>query len=293
MTASPDEQQRPRPLDVELLGLEPHPDDQGALSLVVEPHLCRTDGRFYGGAALAAALAASESATGRSALWSTTQMIATAEIGERIRLDADVVASGRSVDQVQVRGTVGDRLVFSAVGGTATPRPDGLRATGQVMPRVPGPDDCDDWRRLRSDDGASPPEVGHHLISEHREAPIADRSADRPGHMALWARLSPARATASPVMSPAALGFLADMIPIAVCRACGVEGAGTSLDNSLRIGGPAETDWVLLELDAHVAFGGFGHGLVHLWSPDGELLGTGTQSARLFTIDDFVNRRSR
>ena len=94
-------------------------------------------------------------------------------------------------------------------------------------------------------------------------------------------------------MTPAVLGFLADMVPLAVCRACGVEGAGTSLDNSLRIGEPGDSEWVLLELDAHLAVGGFGHGHVHVWSPDGRMLATGTQSARLFSVADFMERRAR
>ena len=113
--------------------------------MVVE-HLCRTDGRFYGGAALAAAIAGSEHVTGRTALWSATQLVGTAALGERIDLVAEVVASGRSVDQVTVRGVVGgERLVFNAVGGAATPMEGGVAGTGQVMPKVPPPEDCDRW----------------------------------------------------------------------------------------------------------------------------------------------------
>lgn len=295
----------PREIDRRLLGLEPHPDDPAALSFEVVPRLCRTDGRFYGGAALAAALVASEAATGRPALWSSTQLVATADIGERIRLDVDVVASGRTVDQVQVRGTVGERLVFASVGSTATPRAEGMHGVGQVMPRVPPPEDCPPWagpRRPGEAPGHARPHpglergtVGHHLVSEHRDAPLLDATSgrDRPGHMVVWARHTGEMAGPP---SPAGLGFLADLIPLAVSRACGVAGAGTSLDNSLRIGEPAGTGddsgWVLLELDAHVAVGGYGHGHVHLWSPDGRMLATGTQSARLFTIDDFVRRQA-
>ena len=72
---------------------------------------------------------------------------------------------------------------------------------------------------------------------------------------------------------------------------CGVEGAGTSLDNSLRLGEPADSEWVLLDLDAHVAVGGYGHGQVHLWAPDGRMLATGTQSARLFSFESFLTKR--
>jgi acyl-CoA thioesterase len=136
------------------------------------------------------------------------------------------------------------------------------------------------------------PEVGHHLVSEHRDAPIADDAGDRPGRMAVWARLTGAAADAPPVMTAAVVGFLADLVPLAVCRACGVDGAGTSLDNSLRVGDLVDTEWVLLDLDAHIAVGGFGHGQVHVWSPDGRMLATGTQSARLFSIDDFMRRRA-
>ena len=93
-----------------LLGLEAHPDDPSVLSFLVVPHLCRTDGRFYGGAALAVALAASEAVTGRPALWSSTQLVATADLGSRVRVDVEVVAAGRSVSQVNVRGTVDGQL---------------------------------------------------------------------------------------------------------------------------------------------------------------------------------------
>lgn len=287
---------RLRPLDRRLLGIEPDPEDPAALSFEVVPHLCRTDGRFYGGAALAAALAASEAATGRVALWSCTQLVGAAALDERIRVDVSVVASGRSVDQVQVTATTGGRLVFSAVGATATPQPGGIEAEGQTMPSVASPEESRPWggpARLdpagaRAAAFGTPPAVGHHLVSEHREAHIVDASADRPGHMALWARLT--GEYAGTTMTPAVLGFLADMVPIAVCRAGGVEGAGTSLDNSLRLGEAVDTEWVLLELDAEQAVGGYGHGHVRLWSRDGRLLGTGTQSCRLFSFDDFLRR---
>jgi acyl-CoA thioesterase II len=288
-----------RPADRRLLGLEPDGDDPRAFTFEVLPHLCRTDGQFYGGAALAAALAVGEAATGRPALWSSTQLVATAALGDVIRVEAEVVASGRTVDQVHVRGTERGRLVFNAVGSTATAREGGLHGLGQAMPRVPPPDDCQGWGGPRAAGGATLEwdedalRIGHHLVNEHREAPMLDASPDRPGHMALWARLRGELAPSPPALTPAGLGFLADMVPIACARACGVAGAGTSLDNSLRIGEPADGEWGLMELDAHVAVGGYGHGHVHLWSPDGRLLATGSQSARLFSIDDFARRRAR
>ena len=284
-----------RAVDRHLLGIEEA--DDGGLSFVVVEHLSRTDGRFYGGAALAAAIAGSEHVTGRTALWSTTQLVGTAALGERIELIAEVVASGRSVDQVTVRGMVGDdRLVFNAVGGAATPMEDGLAGVGLTMPKVPPPEASGPWGGPGNHraDAELPPtlNVGHQLVSEHRHAELLEPDPARPGHMAVWARLAGDQAPPSTELTPAVLGFLADMVPIAVAKACGVAGAGTSLDNSLRIGEPADSEWVLLDLDAHIGVGGYGHGQVHLWSPDGRLLATGTQSCRLFSLDSFFAKHS-
>jgi len=282
-----------RAIDRQLLGLQPDPVAPGVLWFDLVPHLCRTDGRFYGGAALAVALAAGEAVTGRPALWSSTQLVATATQGERVRVETLVVASGRSVDQIQVRGSVGDRLLFTAVGSTATPRSDGLSGTGPVMPRVPEPEACADWRGPGNVDWGLVPDIGHHRVVEYRAAPQHAAAPDRPGHLALWTRLRGDMAAARPGLSPAVLGFMADLVPLAICRACGVDGAGTSLDNSLRVGRPGDSDWVLLELDGHSAVGGYGHGHVHCWSQDGRLLATGTQSARLATAAEMLARRPR
>ena len=75
-----------------------------------------------------------------------------------------------------------------------------------------------------------------------------------------------------------------------MCDAAGVRGAGTSLDNSLRVGHLVDCEWLLLDLHGHVAHDGYGYGDAHLWSPDGVLLGTGSQTAKLFSIDAFFDR---
>jgi acyl-CoA thioesterase len=50
---------------------------------------------------------------------------------------------------------------------------------------------------------------------------------------------------------------------------------------------------VLLDIEAHVAVGGFGHGHVHVWSPDGRMLASGSQSARLFSLEDFRRKQEQ
>lgn len=283
-------------IDRALLGLEVGDDGRWAFEVV--PRLCRTDGRFYGGAAVAAALTAAELATGRPSLWSTTQLVAAADLGERIDVAVEVVASGRSIDQVQVRGTAGDRLVFAASGSTATPRAEGMSGRGRAMPAVPAPGECTTWLGpgdLKAGVVEDTLPVGHHLVTESRAAPLLDEDPTRPGRFALWSRLrwDVLGVDPPPAMTAATLAFLADLVPVAIARACGVVGAGTSLDNSLRVGEPSDgVEWVLVEVDAHVAVGGYGHGEVDLWSEDGRLLATGTQSARLFDLAGFMPRRA-
>ena len=64
-----------------------------------------------------------------------------------------------------------------------------------------------------------------------------------------------------------------------------LETLGTSLDNAMRFGGATTSEWVLLELDPHLASGGYGHGGLFVWSPDGRLLATGSQTAALLLFD--------
>ena len=170
-------------------------------------------------------------------------------------------------------------MVYTALGAAATRRDDGIRGSGVRMPDVAPPEDSPPFGGSQgwSDRG----ELGHHRVSEFREAERLNAGGD-PDRMTMWGRLKGETTTTA-----AKLGFLADMVPVAVCRAAGVPGAGTSLDNSLRLGRLVDTEWVLLDHEGHVADGGYGHGLVHLWSPDGELMATGSQTAKLFDFESF------
>ena len=275
-------------LDRRLLGLVAKPEADGCFSLVVEPHLCRIDGRFYGGAALATALASSEAATGRSGLWCTTQLVGQAALGERIDIEARSVMAGKTVAQVMVAGAVGDRLIFQALGATAATTRQGMSGQWGSMPRVAPPEACESLAdRIPASMGV---DLGHHLACEQRLAPPLGGAGARPGRVAAWARLTGPWAADPWSRSPAVLGFLADLVPLAISQAAGVHGAGTSLDNSLRVGETVGCEWVLLDIDAEVAVDGMGHGHVRIWSPGGRLLGVGGQTARMFTYDDFMAR---
>jgi acyl-CoA thioesterase len=261
-------------LDARLLGFERV--DEERLRFVLEPHLCRPDGALFGGTAIAAAVGAMELVAGRPALWATSQIVSSAQQGDVVDVVVEHLARGNNVDQLRVTLTVDERVMVAALGSTATPRRDGISGLGARMPNVTPPHRSEP-RIHRGGSWGETGERGQHRIMELLTPELVDGTPLAPGRMVLWARLIEEHTNTA-----AKLGFLGDMVPVAVCDAAGVRGAGTSLDNSLRVGRLVDSEWVLLDLRGHVAADGYGYGECHLWSPDGVLLGTASQTAKLF-----------
>jgi acyl-CoA thioesterase len=265
-----------RASDQAFLGLELGAGGQA--SFVLTGPLARHDGRLYGGTAVAVALALAEQATERPALWTTVQFVSGASVvGDRIDCAVEVLASGRRASQVRVTARLGDQELFCAVGATATPKESALAGSFEAFPDVPGPQDAEPFRfpmppKLRNPEGD---------LERLLEIRIARRPGEKvePGQLRYWVRVQGQRAT------PAVLGYAADMVPMSVVHALGRMGGGTSLDNTLRLGAPADTEWILLDLHPHSARGGYGTGTAHLWAPDGTLLATASQTAALIIVD--------
>src|SRR5690349_20196016 len=123
----------PHAADLALIPFDIGPDGDVA-SFVLTPDLTRHDGALYGGTGAAASVMMMESATQRDALWVATQFVAQAQLGERIELVADTLACGRRIAQVQVVARVDERVIFTALGATALPRPGGLTGQYDDMP---------------------------------------------------------------------------------------------------------------------------------------------------------------
>jgi|HubBroStandDraft_1064217.scaffolds.fasta_scaffold127744_2 acyl-CoA thioesterase len=273
----------PRPSDVDMFGLafdeDPH---HGRFELT--DHLARPDGSLYGGTAIAASVVAMEAATGRPALWITTQFVASARVGEVVEVTTEVLARGRRIAQVQVSGRVGGRVVFVSLGSTAHPRDGGLEGQYQAMPRVAPPEESGSMP-------FGPPRTlgapGFTMRVEYRWTELlGDQGPTAP--TVVWARLTDGRP-----LTPAGVAFLADMVPAAVIRAAGAAAGGTgpggatSLDNSMRFGTVApEEEWILLEMWGHMATGGSGHGSVLVWTPGGALIAAGGQTANVLHAPD-------
>jgi acyl-CoA thioesterase len=250
--------------DLAWLGLER--GSEGHWSFELTPPLSRMDGKLYGGTGIAVAVAAMEAETARDGLWATVQFVGSAEIGERVDCHVEVLAQGRRTSQVRLTATVNGQVVLAAVGATGVHRDGPVEAQMGAMPDVAGPDDAQPWGHAWRDGGM--PQIGWLLLAEVREV---DLGADG---FAIWARMRDDRP-----QSRATVSFLADLVPSAVVRAAGFMGAGTSLDNSMRFGRFADTEWVLVDFEPWFATGGYLHGGARLWSQDGTLLGYASQTA--------------
>ena len=256
-----------RPAGNPLFELQPGVDGHYGLDLTGD--LARFDGRLFGGAGLAASVAAMEAASGRGALWATVQFVGVAEIGEQIDCHAELLAEGHNTTQARVTGTAGGRIVFVALGATARPREDGFGAAFGRMPTVMSPDDSAPW----TPEFPFPPETiarrGPFATAEFREARCDD------GSVKLWSRIKAGR------QDRVTIAYLADFVPSSVLRAAGRSGGGVSLDNSIRFGvAPApDTDWILIDTEPYLADSGYVHGGARLWSADGKLLAVASQTA--------------
>jgi acyl-CoA thioesterase len=260
----------PHPSDVDLLGLELADDGQSG-RFELRSGLVRHDGALYGGTGLAVSIAAMEAATGRDVLWASTQFVGQPYLGTTVEWSVERLAVGKRAAQLLVRATTADGVAFVAIGSTGIPAEDGLTGQYVQMPKVGAPDSAPP--RVSSLPMTPNPDSWT-MLAELREAQVLE---DDGPTVAFWARLR-----GGGVFTPAAIAFVADMVPLSVARAAGKMGAGSSLDNSMRFrGGAADAPWVLLDLHGDFANGGFGHGTVRMWSEDGVLLATGSQSASM------------
>jgi acyl-CoA thioesterase II len=253
---------------------------RGHFDLRVASDHCSPFGTLYGGVGIAASVACAEAVAGRPLMWVTTHFVTNATAGEHIAISVDTVMDGRATSQIHVHGRAGDRLVFSSF-ASLTERPDEVTASWATMPAVDPPEQCAEFifpfesklgdsfmRRIQRRTAFGRDES---LFADGGE-PVAD------GRIGIWYRLNDGL-----IDSAATLAYVADVVPAAVNAGLGRPAGGTSLDNTLRVIRPIPSEWVLLDVQADGFGRSIGQGTVHVWSPDGELLGVASQSCIIRT----------
>ncbi len=278
------------PSDAEFLGLVPEGPD-GHFTFTVSNHLARLDGALYGGTAIAVSITAAELVSGRSGLWMTTQFVSTAPAEATISVVAEVLAPGRRTNQVRITGTDDTgNVMFASLGATGHYRPDGLTGTFENAPVVSPPADSQPWATpfvavlrnagLDFELPDLPADKGFASVLEFREPIVETHPDPGPGRICVWVR----RRDGEPITAAMA-AYIADMVPLSVAHACGAVAGGISLDNTIRIGSFEPTQWVLVDLRPHLAIGDYGHGAAHIWSENGHLLATASQTASMLHFD--------
>ena len=139
------------------------------------------------------------------------------------------------------------------------------------MPDVPSPEDSPVREMPRRVDES---------IFDHLETRIAagrrfDELDGTPGSptSAIWVRISDHLAP-----SAATLAIFGDLVAGGTIHPLGRPTFGRSLDNTIRVATLVPTEWVLVEIEMHTLARGFAQGVGFLWSRDGALLGTASQS---------------
>ena len=232
-------------------------------------------GALYGGAGLAAVIAALEATTGRPLVWATAQYLTF--VHELVALDVELERPVDGHRTTQARGVVrhGDVEVLSVL-ATLGRRDSEVRWTAAERPDVPPPS------ATRAQVVPEAAGTFHSIYDlrivkgvSRRQLAKGRSPVDTGGRAAYWVRLpGPAH-----VPDAAELALVGDLVPSGFASATGLPISGASLDNTIRLGHLVKTEWVLADVQVHAVLDGYGHGIAHLWAEDGTLLGTASQSA--------------
>jgi acyl-CoA thioesterase len=233
---------------------------------------------LFGGVGLASSITAMERTTGRPTIWATAQYLSYAHPPQIVDLDVIVPRSGNNVTQARVVGHVADTEIFT-VNAALGERPNEVEGQWAQKPDVPLPEDCPPMPRWNPQDKDMHDKIDLRVAKGRYGDARADGQFSEDGHAVLWAR-----AVDGAPMTSGLLAIVADFVPSATGHALGQHAGANSLDNTIRIRQLVETEWMALDIRIHGVRSGFVHGRMHIFSQDGVLMATASQSAilRLF-----------
>lgn len=230
---------------------------------------------LFGGVGLAAAISAVERTTGRPAIWATAQYLSYANPPQTVDIDVIVPKAGKNITQARVVGHVADREIFT-VNAAVGEREAEHSAQWVRLPDTPPPEDCEPMPRFNADGTDLHAQIDMR-VAKGRYGPNRNNGGmSEDGHTVLWGRAK----DGTPI-DAAMLAIIADFVPSASGHALGRQAGANSLDNTIRIRRIVPTEWVCCDIQIHGVHNGFVHGQMNMFSRDGELMATGSQSAIL------------
>ncbi|HEX3426060.1 MAG TPA: acyl-CoA thioesterase [Acidimicrobiales bacterium] len=230
-----------------------------------------TPGRFlFGGAGLAAGVAAMEHASGRPTVWASAQYLSYAPTGSVVDFAVNLAVVGHQTTQARAIGRVNGKEILT-VNAALGRRDLDAEGTWVAPPDVPGPE-ASSGRKLRPDFSGTVMERVEIRLALGRQFEELDGTPGD-GRCAFWARLPGQLEPSS-----AWLAVLGDYVPSGVAQALGRLSIGNSLDNTIRVVRLVPSEWILCDIHIQAIANGFGHGRGHLWAEDGTLLGVASQS---------------
>jgi len=256
---------------------------------VVGPTVTTPAGALQGGAALAGAIEAAQGVTGRPLKWATAQFVSHVQRGSVVDIDVAITVDGPHLSQVRATASCAGNEILMMLGALGE-RPFAHHGVWPDPPEVPPPEECAER--------AVPGSSTHSMLETFDRRSAIGRSYTEvdgrpgPGRSASWLRLP----GGSRQVSAGDLAVFGDFLMLEFADALGVACTGASLDNTVRVANLATTDWVLLDATIHAVTGGLGYGQAHLWTREGELLGTTSQTLVLRALSpegELPERRGR
>jgi acyl-CoA thioesterase-2 len=242
--------------------------------LEVERNLCTGPGHkqfMFGGIGIAASIQAMEQTCQRPVIWATAQYLSFALPGRVVDLDVVVPVSGRLTTQANVLLHIDDQKII-AVQAALGAREDTASDQWVSMPDVNPPDGCAESTHWRGDGSGLNARLETRIAygQFHGDRKIRERGD---GRLIFWLRSREGHAVDSRM-----LAIAADYVASGIAGATGLHAGGNSLDNTIRFGRIVPCEWILCDVQIESLTNGIVHGRMNLFSPDGVLMASASQS---------------
>lgn len=242
--------------------------------LPVERNLCTgpADRQFlFGGIGMAASIHAMEQTCKRPVIWATAQYLSFARPGKIVDLDVHVPVTGRLTSQANVLLHIEDQKIIT-VNAALGARDDRAEDQWITMPEAAPPDECRAVSYWRGDGTELNARLEIKIAKGRFNGdPVNGQRGD--GRLIFWLRSREGH-TADARM----LAIAADYVGSGIASSIGLHAGGNSLDNTIRFGRIVPCEWILCDAQIESLVNGIVHGRMHLYSPDGVLMATASQS---------------